>query len=60
MLKPGVYKALMRVAVEGKLEELVGGPNLTRRVLKHYPIERIKDCPSKKLECRRVLKSRDH
>ena len=47
MMKPGgVYGGLMRVALEGKLEGLIGGPNCkTRSVLRHYPIEGVKNCP---------------
>ena len=64
MLKAGgVYGALMRVALEGKLEGLVGGPNCkTRSVLRHYPIEGMKNCPrpGEKLVWRRVWKPVDN
>eukprot|EP00434_Breviolum_minutum_P006947 symbB.v1.2.006133.t1/scaffold365.1/size219215/8 len=41
MLSPGgVYNSLVRIALEGKLSALVGGPNCrSRSVLRHYPIE---------------------
>ena len=41
MLKdPGIYSALLRVALQGKIRAVVGGPNCrTRSVLRHYEIE---------------------
>ena len=42
----GIYSALLRVALEGKLKALVGGPNCrTRSVLRHYEIESQPDAP---------------
>lgn len=41
MLKDiGIYPALLRVALQGKIKAVVGGPNCrTRSVLRHYEIE---------------------
>ena len=39
LLEEKPYSGLLRAAVEGKLEAVVGGPNCrTRSVLRHYPI----------------------
>ena len=40
LLKPRLYGALLRCALEGKLKAILGGPNCrTRSVLRHYPVE---------------------
>lgn len=42
MLQEAPYNALLRLALDGNLVGLVGGPNCrTRSVLRHYPIEGV-------------------
>ena len=42
----GIYSGLLRCAVEGKLDALIGGPPCrTRSVLRHYDIPGQPDCP---------------
>ena len=42
----GIYSALLRIAFEGKLHSIVGGPNCrTRSVLRHRPIPGNPSCP---------------
>lgn len=46
LLEEKPFSGLLRAAVEGKLEALVGGPNCrTRSVLRHYPIQGQENYP---------------
>ena len=47
VLSPGgVYNSMVRIALEGKLKGMLGGPNCrSRSVLRHYPIPGVDRCP---------------
>lgn len=42
MMKDQLYSSLLRLALDGKMRSMVGGPNCrTRSVLRHYPVEGV-------------------